>query len=225
MDGTQKVSSVEELIQRCQERGMPLEKMRFFIGENRTEPRCFGIYQDPQSGYWVVYKNKADGSRAVRYNGPDEAYAANEIWMKINSEIEMRRARLQSRQTPPSPMRKVIHVIAGLAIAALISWGIYAAVNAPKRGYYIVDNDLYYYQNSAWYVMDDLGYWLIYDAPEGDEWYDDCYYGSYYPSYDEYEYGTRFENTDYYVEPSDDDSDSDVFDSWDSFDTDWDSDW
>ena len=37
------VHSVEELLQRAAERGMPLETMRFFIGENRQEPRCFGI--------------------------------------------------------------------------------------------------------------------------------------------------------------------------------------
>ena len=39
--------------------------------------------------------------------------------------------------------------------------------------------------------------------------------------------GDAFEQSSYYVEPSqdDDDSDSSIFDSWDSFDTDWDSDW
>ena len=224
----ERVNSVEELRQRCAERNMPLEKMRFFIGENRTEPRCFGIYQDPRSGYWVVYKNKADGSRAVRYNGPDEGYAAQEIWAKINSEIELRRGRLQSNRAAYDKGRNVRNAIIGIAIAALLGFGIYKAATAPKRGYYVVDDSLYYYQNNAWYLMDDLGYWLIYDAPDGTEWYDDSDYYSSYPygadlGYDNY---TQFESSSYYVEPSSDsDDDSDIFDSWDSFDTDWDSDW
>ena len=60
----------------CSERGMPLEKMRFFVGQDFQEPRAFGIYQD--DGEFVVYKNKADGSRAVRYRGKDEAHAVSE---------------------------------------------------------------------------------------------------------------------------------------------------
>lgn len=85
---------------------MPLEKMRFFINEDRREPRCFGIYQDEYTGHWVVYKNKADGSRAVRYSGPDEAYAAQEIWAKINSEIELRRAKAASAAKSPRRRRR-----------------------------------------------------------------------------------------------------------------------
>ena len=70
---------------------MPLEKMRFFIGENRKEPKCFGVYQDESTGNWIVYKNKADGTRAVRYEGPDEARAAQEIWNKIGDEVKHRK--------------------------------------------------------------------------------------------------------------------------------------
>ena len=70
---------------------MPLEKMRFFIGENRKDPKCFGVYQDESTGNWIVYKNKADGTRAVRYEGPDEARAAQEIWNKIGDEVKHRK--------------------------------------------------------------------------------------------------------------------------------------
>lgn len=86
-----KVQSIEELKQKCAEKNMPLEKMRFFIGENRKEPKCFGVYQDENTGNWVVYKNKADGTRAVRYEGPDEARAAQEIWNKIGDEVKHRK--------------------------------------------------------------------------------------------------------------------------------------
>ena len=37
--------TIAELKEYCAERGMPLLRMRFFIGENREEPRAFGIYQ------------------------------------------------------------------------------------------------------------------------------------------------------------------------------------
>ena len=86
-----KVQSIEELKQKCAEKNMPLEKMRFFIGEDRKEPKCFGVYQDESTGNWVVYKNKADGTRAVRYEGPDEARAAQEIWNKIGDEVKHRK--------------------------------------------------------------------------------------------------------------------------------------
>jgi hypothetical protein len=86
-----KVQSIEELKQKCAEKNMPLEKMRFFIGENRKEPKCFGVYLDESTGNWVVYKNKADGTRAVRYEGPDEARAAQEIWTKIGDEVKHRK--------------------------------------------------------------------------------------------------------------------------------------
>ena len=46
--------------------------MRFFIGEDFREARAFGIYKAGENRF-VVYKNKSDGSRAVRYDGPDEA--------------------------------------------------------------------------------------------------------------------------------------------------------
>ena len=53
--------------------------------------RCkFGIYRD-EDGEFVVYKNKSDGSRAVRYKGLDEAFAVNELYEKLRSEVSERR--------------------------------------------------------------------------------------------------------------------------------------
>ncbi len=31
----------------------------------------------------IVYKNKADGSRSIRYRGPDEAYAVRALYEKL----------------------------------------------------------------------------------------------------------------------------------------------
>ena len=38
--------TIEELQTYCASRGMPLERMRFFIGEAYKQPRAFGIYRD-----------------------------------------------------------------------------------------------------------------------------------------------------------------------------------
>ena len=84
--------TVEELKAFARRHDLPLEKMRFFLGENYTGPRAYGIYQDENTGNFIVYKNKADGSRAVRYRGYDEAYAVNELYQKMKSEIENQRA-------------------------------------------------------------------------------------------------------------------------------------
>ncbi len=86
----QKPKTIEELKAFCEEKGMPLEKMRFFIGEDYSGAKAFGIYQ-ADDGDFVVYKNKADGTRAVRYKGPDEGIAVNELYEKLKAETEMRR--------------------------------------------------------------------------------------------------------------------------------------
>ena len=80
--------TIDELKEYCAERGMPLLRMRFFIGEDFKEPRAFGIYQDGDR--FVVYKNKDNSTRAIRYQGPDEAYAVNELFQKLLSECHNR---------------------------------------------------------------------------------------------------------------------------------------
>lgn len=63
----------------------PYEETRFFIGENHQGPRAFGIYRENTEV--IVYKNKDDGTRAIRYQGTDEAYAVNELYLKLKAEI------------------------------------------------------------------------------------------------------------------------------------------
>ena len=78
--------TIAQLKQWYEKRGLPpYEVTRFFIGINYTKPRAFGIYQEGNE--FIVYKNKADGQRAIRYRGTDEAYAVNELYLKIKSEI------------------------------------------------------------------------------------------------------------------------------------------
>ncbi len=81
--------TIEELKEYCAERNMPLQRMRFFIGENYQKPKAFGIYQN-NAGEFVVYKNKADGSRSIRYIGRDEEHAVSELYLKLLDECHKR---------------------------------------------------------------------------------------------------------------------------------------
>ena len=70
----------------------PYEVTRFFIGQDIKEAKAYGIYK-AKNGDYIVYKNKADGSRAVRYEGDDEEYAVHEIYQKLKDEIVHQKGR------------------------------------------------------------------------------------------------------------------------------------
>ncbi len=87
-------TTIEELKDWYKSKGLPpYETTRFFIGENYKGARAFGIYKDERSDKFVVYKNKDTGDRAVRYEGTDEAYAVNELFMRLKQEILEQKAR------------------------------------------------------------------------------------------------------------------------------------
>ena len=84
----QRPKTIEELKQWYIDRNLPPESVtRFFIGSNYKGAKAFGIYKDDITDKIVVYKNKADGSRSIRYAGMDEAYAVNELYKKLKAEI------------------------------------------------------------------------------------------------------------------------------------------
>ena len=72
----------------------PSEVTRFFIGINYRQPKAFGIYKNDENNY-VVYKNKADGTRSIRYEGKDEAYAVNELYERLKAEMSNQRSRIK----------------------------------------------------------------------------------------------------------------------------------
>ena len=85
---TGKPKTIEELKDWYKKRNLPdPEVTRFFIGVDYKNPKAFGIYKDDSTGDFIVYKNKADGSRAVRYQGKDEQYAVNELYQRLKDEI------------------------------------------------------------------------------------------------------------------------------------------
>ena len=78
-------NTIEELKAWYTSHHLPPENItRFFIGKDIKEPKAFGIYKT-ETGDFVVYKNKANGERAIRYQGSDEKYAVNELYQRLRA--------------------------------------------------------------------------------------------------------------------------------------------
>ena len=186
--------TIEELQEYCAERGMPLLRMRFFIGEDYREPKAFGIYRDGDEV--VVYKNKANGERAIRYRGRDEAYGVNELFQKLLDECHKRgnypdgesvAGRAISRSGADSSERRqskngysadgsrppagVWFVIAFLAIVLFLVFvlpGIKTCVKQVNLGYYdFGDGGLYYTAASSHSATSVRWYYTPDDDPSG----------------------------------------------------------
>ena len=243
--------TIEELLAFCERHELPLSKMRFFIGLDYPGAKAYGIYQD-QNGDFVVYKNKADGSRAVRYRGPDEAHAVNELFQKLKEEATGQRARVasarkgtpvsspsESRSYPYSdqvvqsrrPKKKKAHglLIGIIAVAAAIT--IVRTVTAIQNNtpFHSSPSTGYYHYNDQYYYNQNDD-WYLYNNDIGC-WYpiytiDDELtdnYGDYYSSYSYFDdYGVENFADSGYYD-SYSGSSSSYSSDWDSSDSDWDS--
>ena len=231
--------TISELQAYCASRGMPLEKMRFFIGEDYREPRAFGIYRDGSD--FVVYKNKADGSRAIRYRGPDEAFAVGELYDKLMAEHAIRADLRRSRASSSGParggarsggrlrnnlLRNVILPLVILFALSSVFTAVSNRISHRNDGYYRVGEDLFYRYGASWFM----------DSLYSDDWYEveDFPYEDYREYYQGNEYddswgGSSFTDSQAWSDLQDSGSDYDGGDydygDWDAGDTDWDSDW
>ena len=228
--------TIEELQEYCAERGMPLLRMRFFVGENYKQPKAFGIYRDGDEV--VVYKNKANGQRSIRYRGTDEAYGVNELFQKLLEEchkrgiypdgnIPMDEKWSQSQGNPHINFKQLKPIIISAVLMASLAG--YAVVNSKvthaNDGYYRSENNYYYRYGNDWYTS--------YDDVSGidDGWYEIGGEPNYEVEYLGDDYDSDWEVSDFkssdtwqeIVESHS--SDSSDYDDWDSGDTDWDSDW
>lgn len=79
--------TITELKRYCRKNRVPLNQLRFFIGYDYRPPKAFGIYQ--YGDHFVVYKNKADGTRVVHYDGVSEQYAVRELYHKLLAECRV----------------------------------------------------------------------------------------------------------------------------------------
>lgn len=227
----------------------PYETTRFFIGINYTKPKAFGIYKDENTGDFVVYKNKADGTRAIRYQGKDEAYAVNELYQKLKDEIVHQKNRSQqtrSMQSGSTFRRRSGGVRLGkFGWFVIIAWFIiiFTASTVTNKinkynGYYDYNDTVYYKDGGTWYYFDDSydDWYTTYEpAQYSDDNHGDYYLGTDYDNAQMWDYENRFTDIqDNYTyqsahESHDSDYDSDYdwggSDSWDSGGTDWGSDW
>ncbi len=177
--------TIEELEAWYQQMNLPPEDVtRFYIGKDVRFAKAFGIYKDANGDY-VVYKNKADGTRAVRYQGSDEAYAVNELYQKLQEEIANQKRRnaerrmaqarqsagqTESRQQGSRWVRRILTriimvfavqilmVIAAVGVSVLrdrMQSSRSGQANRPREGYYSYDGNDYYYQSNNWYYYDD----------------------------------------------------------------------
>lgn len=220
--------TIEELKVYCAANGMPLEKMRFFIDQDYRQPRAFGIYRDGDS--FVVYKNKDNGSRAVRYQGPDEAYAVNELFRKLLDECHARGIYPDGKPQPTGKQRKAkkrntrLLIIAVVVMLLLAAGSAYFGMRAHRYdGYYRDPGDAYYYRyGDSWYYDDGYYGWVaVDDFPNGD--YDDYYLGDDYGesgAVDDFKASEAWDQI-----QAESHTSSGDYSSWDSGGTDWSSDW
>ena len=225
--------TIDELKEYCAERGMPLLRMRFFIGEDYRGARAFGIYRDGNNV--VVYKNKSDGSRAVRYRGPDEAHAVEEIFAKLLEECHNRGIYPDGKPVGPvksagggkkkSGWRSIL-IFFAIWLAIAFIFNVVSAIRHQNDGYYdFGGGQVYYNYGSDWYYTYDdnaSGYWYETSKPPVSD-YSDYYVDDEWDSdwgVSDFKQSSTWDS----IQESHSSSSSD-YDSWDSSDSDWDSDW
>ena len=246
--------TIEELKAWYTAHKLPPENItRFFIGKDIKEPKAFGIYKS-ETGDFVVYKNKANGERAVRYQGSDEGYAVNELYQRLRAEIADQKSHAADKR-PSQPSRKksknslsligkilgfFLFTRFGLTLLVFLILFVMAMLdNSPSRGYYRYNGNDYYYQSGSWYSYDS-GY-DTWDYMSDSDFLDDIIYDDTADDYRVYDHsGMDFEDTSWYDSGSsssydssdysydydwDSDSSWDSYDSWDSDYSSWDSDW
>ena len=223
--------TIEQLQDFCAYNEMPLEKMRFFVGEDYKEARAFGICREDRR--FVVYKNRSDGSRVVRYDGPDEAYAVGELYDKLLDECHRRDiwpdgkpADLEKRRKSEKRRRIAIAVVVVLLVGTLgyIFYRIGAKMHAYDGYYRFESPGIYYCYGDDWYYSDDSD-WVRTDDVPYDNYDDraDYYIGDTYDS----SWGhSDFEQSQAWAQIQEESrTSSSDYSSWDSNDTNWDSDW
>jgi len=167
--------TIEDLKKWYESKGLPpSETTRFFIGIDYKKPRAFGIYKDETTGEVVVYKNKDNGERAIRYKGTDEAYGVNELYQRLKQEIIEQKmnnvkkakngssglaaATNQSYGKKPGFFSRLNGFTAFLLLMAfcvvgtiviVLGVGTVVVMTTPKVGYYNYQDNYYYYDDAG----------------------------------------------------------------------------
>ncbi|MBO4903417.1 MAG: hypothetical protein J5518_11550 [Lachnospiraceae bacterium] len=180
--------TMDELLAFAEEHNLPLAQMHYHIGTDYKGAKAIGIYKDEETGNFIVYKNKADGTRAVRYEGKDEKYAVNEIYQKMKTDmIRQREAGKQFQSSPPNRNNRkksgpnLITIILIILIVLVVfgstrscgrsssgsGSGLYDAVPGYSSNYYDYDDDD---SGSSWWDSNDSGSSWDSDDSWNDNW-------------------------------------------------------
>ena len=216
-----KVNSLQEYMDFVQKHNIPLDTIRFALGEDKGhEPRWFYIYQDRFTGEWVVAKNKSDGSTAERYRGNDEAKACQILFDKMEEEFNKRqfkspqttqaetkyREEIKKRRTrdrfASALHNTVVYAIVIVILAIIVRDTLTdkpGSARRPGQGYYVFQRT--YDDGSVW---DDLYYyldssWYYFDG-EYDDWYVDEDFDYSYDYVDDYYVGNYYSSLDGYYD-------------------------
>lgn len=226
--------TIEELKEWTKINNLPLEDMRVFIGVDYKYPKAFGIYQDPNTEEFIVYKNKADGSRTIRYSGDNEEIAVKELFFKMREMIRQQKAN-NARTNNVNPIFAFVCYAAPLLVILSITICVCMLSQSQRiKGYYSYNQNYYYFSLHDLYEWNEaLNSWIEsdedYDILDSDDIY---FYGNDYKN-DYEDYFSDFSDSEYYqlekeLYYNDDDSNDDHWDSnqnWNDSLTDWDSDW
>lgn len=229
--------TIEQLQDFCNYNGMPLERMRFFVGVDYREPRAFGIYREGET--FVVYKNKDDGSRAVRYNGPDQAYAVGELYDKLLDECHKRdiwpdgrpsgaEAAELEKERRAARRRMVAIAVVGALLMGTLGY-IFLKVDAKRHandGYYRFGTPgIYYCYGDDWYYDDGYNDWVLTDSGPYDSFSDrSAYYIG--DTYDDSWGYSDFQSSDAWAQIEEENRTTpDHYNNWDAGETDWGTDW
>ena len=192
--------TVAELKEYCAERGMPLLRMRFFIGEDYREPKAFAVDE-------IFTKLLEECHNRGIY--PDGKPAEG--------------ARSGKKKT--SLLRIFLTLLAVMLAVSLISAAISGFFHRNDGYYNFGGGTVYYHHGPSWYYTYDdnsSGYWYEADsAPASDP--SEYYIGEDWDSdwgVSDFKESSTWES----IQESSSSSSSD-YDSWDSGGTDWDSDW
>ena len=210
--------------------GLSSVDTRFFIGIDYKEPRAFGIYKDESTGNFVVYKNKSDGSRTIRYNGPDEAFAVSELYDRLHVEIDNQRTHFAAKDSPlfNQGSRYNLSNIDSSEFASSFRAMDEAESNNSRRNTDDNDDSYFNYNNNGnrtplkFLLVALMLIMFLLICHENDR--SSSSYGSYPISYDSNYYRSRHHSS-YNSYSSYDSHDSWSSSDWDSGYTDWDSDW
>lgn len=219
--------TINELKEFCSERNMPLLRMRFFIDEDFKEPKAFGIYYDGSN--YVVYKNKADGSRSVRYEGPDEAFAVTELYLKLVEECANRGIFIESKPGVKNAQIKKTSNVAVWTIIVVLFFIFLGITVSDSPEYYKYNDNVYCRYGNTYYAYD----YDMNDYYETSYIDDELINNSEYYSFDsedtDWSSNYDFTSSNYYYDNIYDyessSSSSSDYSSWDSGSTDWGSDW